>query len=376
MPNIFSFYDSEPCQPQLVSHMSEFGIQMISLHTAKLDNNSIFYHKCDLIYIDLTRVDVGNAAFANAVIEELGDIPVIVAMLPNTPAKFPAEIHRRIVDIVYLPSSHEELTLRVKNNWRTLNQSAGLVGTGINGLLSDQNLIDLLYLFSGAKHTGLLTLINNEQTAKLAFREGKLIFAEMDTLQGLNCLDQLFIWFDGHFYSEETNNLPVENINRNTEEIITAGLEVINQYLNLVQQLPDFKAKLFGVARYDLKKIKPEQEPVFSFFVQGESIDNWVQHLSNRSLNDFAVLLSCLDDKLLFTNKEDRDRKDMENRTVGRIISRLGGLFGRRKEEDEYSQTPADKNGKNVAQSAIYQRHFANAQLMELKEQLETMDLR
>ena len=57
MPNIFSFYDSEPCQPQLVSHMSEFGIQMISLHTAKLDNNSIFYHKCDLIYIDLTRVD-------------------------------------------------------------------------------------------------------------------------------------------------------------------------------------------------------------------------------------------------------------------------------------------------------------------------------
>jgi DNA-binding response OmpR family regulator len=110
--------------------------------------------------------------------------------------------------------------------------------TKFAGSLQDMAVVDLLQTFEVSRKTGLMLLTNHEEAAKIWFREGKVLDAELGRLRGEEAVYRTLLWNAGHF---EVHFCPVTNedvIGTSTQGLLMEGMRRVDEWGRLLEQLP------------------------------------------------------------------------------------------------------------------------------------------
>ncbi len=125
---------------------------------------------------------------------------------------------------------------------RTHDSLASLPGSGgrtkFAGPLKDMAVVDLLQTFEVSRKTGVLLLTHDEEMAKVYFREGKVLDAELGRLRGEEAVYRALLWNDGQF---EVHFCPVNHedvIGTSTQGLLMEGMRRVDEWGRLLEQLP------------------------------------------------------------------------------------------------------------------------------------------
>ncbi len=110
--------------------------------------------------------------------------------------------------------------------------------TRFSGSLEDMAVIDLLQTFEVSRKTGFVLLTHEEQSAKVFFREGKVIDAELSRLRGEEAVYRTLLWNDGQFEVHFTQINNEDIIETSTQGLLMEGMRRVDEWGRLLEQLP------------------------------------------------------------------------------------------------------------------------------------------
>jgi DNA-binding response OmpR family regulator len=128
------------------------------------------------------------------------------------------------------------LTKRTQEGIATRQSQTGR--TKFQGSIQDMAVVDLLQTFEVSRKSGVLHVHNNAHSAKILFREGKIIDAQLGALRGEEAVYRTLIWNDGSFEVEFTIVKAEDIIEVSTQGILMEGMRRVDEWGRLLEQLP------------------------------------------------------------------------------------------------------------------------------------------
>jgi len=99
----------------------------------------------------------------------------------------------------------------------------------IQGKISHFSVIEILQMLHISKKSGTLNFYSKELQGKIGIWEGKLTWAEMDSLTGEEAVKTMAFWNMGHFTFEKDLIHPVKNINASTMQLILDCCQLLDE---------------------------------------------------------------------------------------------------------------------------------------------------
>jgi DNA-binding response OmpR family regulator len=118
--------------------------------------------------------------------------------------------------------------------------------TRLSGSLEDMGVVDLLQTFEVSRKTGVGKIGDGRREARIYFRDGKVVDAELGRLRGEEAVYRALIWNSGHF---EVEFCPIDRediIPTSTQGLLMEGMRRVDEWGRLLEQLPPL-ATLFEV---------------------------------------------------------------------------------------------------------------------------------
>lgn len=128
------------------------------------------------------------------------------------------------------------LTKRTQEGIATRQSQTGR--TKFQGSIQDMAVVDLLQTFEVSRKSGVLHVHNNTHSAKILFREGKIIDAQLGALRGEEAVYRTLIWNEGSFEVEFTIVKAEDIIEVSTQGILMEGMRRVDEWGRLLEQLP------------------------------------------------------------------------------------------------------------------------------------------
>ncbi|MET0594127.1 MAG: response regulator [Polyangiaceae bacterium] len=128
------------------------------------------------------------------------------------------------------------LTKRTQEGIATRQSQTGR--TKFQGSIQDMAVVDLLQTFEVSRKSGVLHVHNNTHSAKILFREGKIIDAQLGALRGEEAVYRTLIWNEGSFEVEFTIVKADDIIEVSTQGILMEGMRRVDEWGRLLEQLP------------------------------------------------------------------------------------------------------------------------------------------
>lgn len=161
-----------------------------------------------------------------------------------------------------------------------------------SGSLADMGVVDLVQTFEMSRKTGTIRFTQpTGETARVYFREGKILDAELGRLVGEHAFYRLLNWQEGTF---EIDFGPVDRPNRiqtSTQGALMEGMRRIDECGRILESLPP-TSTLFVVDSQRLAarlaELPDEINPVLRLFEDGRSIESALR--DNESGDDLALL--------------------------------------------------------------------------------------
>ncbi len=118
--------------------------------------------------------------------------------------------------------------------------------TRLSGSLEDMGVVDLLQTFEISRKTGVGKIGNGRREARIYFRDGKVVDAELGRLRGEEAVYRALIWTTGTF---EVDFCPIDRediIPTSTQGLLMEGMRRLDEWGRLLEQLPPL-ATVFDV---------------------------------------------------------------------------------------------------------------------------------
>lgn len=118
--------------------------------------------------------------------------------------------------------------------------------TRLSGSLEDMGVVDLLQTFEVSRKTGVGKIGDGRREARIYFRDGKVVDAELGRLRGEEAVYRALIWNSGHF---EVEFCPIDRediIPTSTQGLLMEGMRRVDEWGRLLEQLPPL-ATIFEV---------------------------------------------------------------------------------------------------------------------------------
>jgi DNA-binding response OmpR family regulator len=118
--------------------------------------------------------------------------------------------------------------------------------TRFTGSIQDMAVVDLLQTFEVSRKSGVVHLKSGAQRAKIYFRDGKIVDAEVSRLRGEEAVYRTLIWNEAEF---EVEFCPVKNediMGTSTQGILMEGMRRVDEWGRLLEQLPSL-ATIFEI---------------------------------------------------------------------------------------------------------------------------------
>jgi len=112
--------------------------------------------------------------------------------------------------------------------------------TRFTGSLADMGVVDLLQTFEVSRKSGVAQLENPEldSTAKIFFRDGKVVDASLGKLTGEEAVYRALIWNEGTFQVEFAKVQVEEVIRSSTQALLMEGMRRVDEWGRLLEALP------------------------------------------------------------------------------------------------------------------------------------------
>jgi len=110
--------------------------------------------------------------------------------------------------------------------------------TRLSGSLEDMGVVDLLQTFEVSRKSGIARISDGRREARVYFRDGKVVDAELGNLRGEEAVYRALIWTTGTFAVEFA---PVSNedvIPTTTQGLLMEGMRRVDEWGRLLEQLP------------------------------------------------------------------------------------------------------------------------------------------
>ena len=161
-----------------------------------------------------------------------------------------------------------------------------------SGSLADMGVVDLVQTFEMSRKTGTIRFTQpSGETARVYFREGKILDAELGRLVGEHAFYRLLNWQEGTF---EIDFAPVDRPNRiqtSTQGALMEGMRRIDECGRILEVLPPASTVLVVDSQRlaaRLAELPDELNPVLRLFEEGRSIESALRE--NESGDDLAML--------------------------------------------------------------------------------------
>jgi CheY-like chemotaxis protein len=110
--------------------------------------------------------------------------------------------------------------------------------THFSGSLEDMGVVDLLQTFEVSRKSGIARVYDGKREARIFFRDGKVIDAELGKLRGEEAVYRGLILSGGNF-EVEFRGIPNEDvISTSTQGILMEGMRRVDEWGRLLEQLP------------------------------------------------------------------------------------------------------------------------------------------
>jgi DNA-binding response OmpR family regulator len=110
--------------------------------------------------------------------------------------------------------------------------------TRFSGSLEDMGVVDLLQTFDVSRKSGTATLRDGRRLARIFFRDGKVVDAELGRLRGEEAVYRALIWGTGSFEVEFGAVQNSEVIPTSTQGLLMEGMRRLDEWGRLLEQLP------------------------------------------------------------------------------------------------------------------------------------------
>jgi CheY-like chemotaxis protein len=113
--------------------------------------------------------------------------------------------------------------------------------TRLSGSLEDMGVVDLLQTFEVSRKSGLARINDGRREARVYFRDGKVVDAELGQLRGEEAVYRALIWISGTFEVEFCPVSREDIIPTSTQGLLMEGMRRVDEWGRLLEQLPSLK---------------------------------------------------------------------------------------------------------------------------------------
>ena len=365
MPNVIMPFGDKPFPQNILDTFNSYGLHPISVKIDELLNESGEKIPGDLIFFDFTRFSSQNG-FVTAISEIFPTLPIVVSHIEDELSpNYLAEL-ANVIDFVEQPVAVSDICSRLIIDWNSYTTVLGRVKVSTSGFLNEQNLIDIMNIFSTGKLSGLARLNSNNRQGVVWFKKGELIDVQFKDFEPLQALNKLILWDNGTFSMEFTEVEREKRIELPGKKIIEEGKERIRKYFIKKDALPGDNTRLYAITEYDEDDFSEEEREILKYFKMGKTLGSFIAVCSMDELKALDLLSELMVKKAILLSDLERDEMDEKNRGLGGIINRISSFF--KKEENEVEDDEKDSPETDVQDSdpGEYQLRFAKAQLDEL----------
>jgi len=146
-----------------------------------------------------------------------------------------------ITDYIVLPIPRREFFAVLDETVKDLDvQSTVMEGMNWQGSLKEYNLIDLIQMVEDVKNDAELILSSSGKTARVYFKEGKLVHAELLNLSGEFVLHKLIFWSKGNFQIRFSRQVSLDSsIESANQDILLTLAHDFSEWDKHYRDLPD-----------------------------------------------------------------------------------------------------------------------------------------
>ncbi|HET7542334.1 MAG TPA: response regulator [Polyangiaceae bacterium] len=113
--------------------------------------------------------------------------------------------------------------------------------TRLSGSLEDMGVVDLLQTFEVSRKSGIAKINDGRREARVYFRDGKVVDAELGQLRGEEAVYRALIWIAGTFEVEFCPVAREDIIPTSTQGLLMEGMRRVDEWGRLCEQLPSLK---------------------------------------------------------------------------------------------------------------------------------------
>lgn len=209
----------------------------------------------DLILTD-TRIEGGDGfQFVRRLKEhpEWSQIPIVFLASDKAIENKVRSLELGVEDYLTKPIFVRELLSRVqlllqRTSQQRITESRTMGGrTRFAGSIEDMAVVDLLQTIEVSRKSGVARVTNGERVCTFWFREGQIVDALLDKLEGEEAIYRALVWNDGEFEVEFGPLSTAEReqtINVSTQALLMEGMRRVDEWGRLLEQLPPLETVL------------------------------------------------------------------------------------------------------------------------------------
>ena len=179
--------------------------------------------------------------------------------------------------------------------------------TRFSGSTQDMAVVDLLQTFEVSRKSGVVHLRSGEQDARIYFRDGKVVDAELGRLRGEEAIYRALIWNEAAFEVEFKAVANEDIVDGSTQAILMEGMRRVDEWGRLCEQLPPL-ATVFEIDHEELlerlNEIPDELNGILRLFDSARALSDVVDDSPFEDLSTLSTISKLYFEGLLVPRPE------------------------------------------------------------------------
>jgi hypothetical protein len=246
-------------------------------------------------------------------------------------------LHTPIVGVITIPIAKDEFYLLIEQHMKSVRgESTILQGRFWQGNLEEFDLIDLMHMVEMSNRDAMLTLNSRGHQGQIYFNRGKIIRANLRSLEGMEAISKLLGFTKASFQVHFTQVESAQSIEIDNRGIFQELQKIVSERDNLVKYLPEFETDLIVTQKSDGYDINEIKEQIFELCENGESINELLIVMNYDSIEILKNITEMLKNGQL-TRRQDYESSasgKIEKKGLGQFINNLGSIFKKDKSKN------------------------------------------
>jgi CheY-like chemotaxis protein len=179
--------------------------------------------------------------------------------------------------------------------------------TRFSGSTQDMAVVDLLQTFEVSRKSGVVHLRGGAQDARIYFRDGKVVDAELGRLRGEEAIYRALIWNEAAFEVEFKTVSNEDIVEGSTQAVLMEGMRRVDEWGRLCEQLPPLST-VFEIDHEELlerlNEIPDELNGILRLFDSARALSDVVDDSPFEDLSTLSTISKLYFEGLLVPRRD------------------------------------------------------------------------